>query len=248
MNKARSRHEHIALKSCFFCKQYTHFVRQNALVRGPKTHSMTQIKYTRCGPEGHNVTHKAERDFMKELQTSNLDNLAKDINQLKKTAAECIFEIGLKLIEAKELVQYGQWRNLLEENVDMSERTARNYMKLSKSFKIEERQALAEVDPTKLLYLAQIPEVEREYFLKAVSIRDTSTRKLEFWVRVWNDHKFRADTIRAITDNLASKGKVKELTFWKEELKRLSQSFAEMIIDLESKIGQLTARELLNSV
>jgi hypothetical protein len=48
-------------------------------------------------------------------------------------AAESALEAGRLLIEAKELVQHGEWEDWLAENVHFSERTARRYMQLFRS-------------------------------------------------------------------------------------------------------------------
>lgn len=56
-----------------------------------------------------------------------------DVLDAVKTASERAIEAGHALIEAKELVQHGEWLPWLRENCALAERTAQLYMKVAKS-------------------------------------------------------------------------------------------------------------------
>jgi hypothetical protein len=56
-----------------------------------------------------------------------------DVHDAAKTAAQRAIDAGHALIEAKELVQHGQWLPWLRENCALAERTAQLYMKIAKS-------------------------------------------------------------------------------------------------------------------
>jgi hypothetical protein len=77
---------------------------------------------------------------MSQAGHNRLEALAADIRQAhheSRTAAEQAAEraiaAGHALIEAKALVQHGEWASWLEWNVGFSERTARRYMQLARS-------------------------------------------------------------------------------------------------------------------
>jgi hypothetical protein len=57
-----------------------------------------------------------------------LDILASAINALRKTASSTILEIGFRLIEAKALVEHGDWLPWLERNFQWTDRTAQRYI------------------------------------------------------------------------------------------------------------------------
>lgn len=55
-----------------------------------------------------------------------------DVQEAAKTAAERAIAAGHKLIEARELVQHGQWLPWLREHCALAERTAQLYMQLAR--------------------------------------------------------------------------------------------------------------------
>jgi hypothetical protein len=61
-------------------------------------------------------------------RTRTLAVIAKDLSKALNRETADIIEIGRLLIEAKALVDYGEWLPWLRTNFALSERTARNYM------------------------------------------------------------------------------------------------------------------------
>lgn len=149
-----------------------------------------------------------------------------EIKDLKAKAAQNIIAIGEKLIEARALVPRGKWLEWLVNNVDMSERSARNFMRVAVLFPVQERQAIAGIDVTKLYQLARVPEKERPYFLKAIDVHAVSTRELEYWVRLWIDQDFYRGELRKITENLCEKGDVLLLSKWGMMLSEYSRELS----------------------
>lgn len=105
--------------------------------------------------------------------------LEKEIKQLKRTTAISILEIGDRLLEAKSIVPYGEWEKWLSENVRLSNRTARNFMKAARIYKGEERQALADLEITKLYYLSELSDEKRHELIEAADVRGMTTRELK---------------------------------------------------------------------
>jgi len=56
-----------------------------------------------------------------------------DVQDAAKTAAQRAIDAGHALIEAKELVDHGQWLPWLRENCALADRTARLYMQIARS-------------------------------------------------------------------------------------------------------------------
>ena len=110
--------------------------------------------------------------------------IAGEINAIKQevreTAIRGTIEIGKRLIEAKSLVPYGQWGKWLEENVDYSERTAQDAMRIAMEYGKRETQALAEIqNTTQAVLLLALSSAERDQFVQEHDMKTISTRELE---------------------------------------------------------------------
>ena len=63
-----------------------------------------------------------------------IETITAEILTLKQNAGDAIIGIGQRLIEAKEMLPHGAWLPWLEEQVEFSERTARNFMCLAREW------------------------------------------------------------------------------------------------------------------
>ena len=97
-------------------------------------------------------------------------------------------EIGRRLKEAKGMLPHGRWGLWLKEEVDFSQSTANNFMRLFEEYAADQitldgavakSQALGNLSITKALQLLALPEEERESFAKANKIETLSTREVE---------------------------------------------------------------------
>ena len=117
--------------------------------------------------------------------------IATEINSIKKQAQaiflqSCI-EIGRRLVEAKSLVQHGEWERWLESSVDYSQRTASNLMRIYEEygnaqislFDGANQQALADLGYTQAVALLGIPAEERVEFVEQNDVANMSTRDLQ---------------------------------------------------------------------
>lgn len=123
--------------------------------------------------------------------------IAEEINAIKQevreTAIRGTIEIGKRLIEAKSLVPYGQWGKWLEENVDYSERTAQDAMRIAMEYGKRETQALAEIqNTTQAVLLLALSSAERDQFVQEHDMKTISTRELEIEVHRLKEEKAKA--------------------------------------------------------
>lgn len=123
--------------------------------------------------------------------------IAEEINAIKQevrdTAIRGTIEIGKRLIEAKSLVPYGQWGKWLEENVDYSERTAQDAMRIAMEYGKRETQALAEIqNTTQAVLLLALSSAERDRFVQEHDMKTISTRELEIEVHRLKEEKAKA--------------------------------------------------------
>lgn len=95
-------------------------------------------------------------------------------------------EIGRRLVEAKSLLPHGEWGNWLKNEVEFSQSTANNFMKIFTEYSDNQlgfetksnSQALGNLSYTKALALLAIPAEEREAFAEEVKADEISTREL----------------------------------------------------------------------
>lgn len=118
--------------------------------------------------------------------------IAAEINQIKDQTRKMVLfnsiEIGRRLIEAKTLIQHGEWGRWLEETVNYSQRTANNLMRIFEEYGADQitllgnnakSQALANLSYTQAVALLGIPEEERESFVVENDVENMSTRDLQ---------------------------------------------------------------------
>ena len=104
----------------------------------------------------------------------------------------CGIEIGRRLVEAKEMLNHGEWLPWLKRETDFSERSAQNYMKVFNTYGAAQlglfgpetnTQTFADLPISKALALLSLPESERESFAEEVGAESLSVRDLEALVK-----------------------------------------------------------------
>lgn len=118
-----------------------------------------------------------------------IEVIPQEILDAKRRGGEAILTIGRCLTEAKQTIPHGEWLPWLNERVEFSERTARNFMRLSREW--SNRQALADLGAAKALTLLALPAEERESFIaenhvvggEEKTVIDMTSRELERAIR-----------------------------------------------------------------
>lgn len=137
--------------------------------------------------------YEIENMSFEEIESNQrLQQLAVEIitfdRQAKVTAVSCAIEIGERLLEAKDLVPHGEWGNWLKENVNYSQSTANNFMRLYKEYgndqgslftTLTNSQTIMNLDVSKALALTVLPPEEREKFVSEHDVESMSTRDLK---------------------------------------------------------------------
>ena len=114
-------------------------------------------------------------------QERTIETITAEIITLKTDAGNAIIGIGQRLIEAKEMLPHGQWLPWLTDQVEFSERTAQDFMRLAREW--SNPQTLADLGKAKALKLLLLPAAEREDFMEAHDVPNMSTRELEQAIR-----------------------------------------------------------------
>lgn len=117
----------------------------------------------------------------KPVEGRTIETITDEILDAKRTGGEAILTIGRCLIEAKDMLPHGEWLPWLNERVEFSERTARNFMRLAREW--TNRQTLADLGAAKALTLLALPAEEREQFVEEHNVIDMSARQLKEAIR-----------------------------------------------------------------
>ena len=113
-------------------------------------------------------------------------------NQAKRLVLGHAIEIGRRLEEAKALVPYGEWGNYIRDQLNYSQSTAQNFMRIFAEYgaaqqslfgPVAESQALGNLSYTKALALLAVPKEEREEFAAEVDAEHISSRELAEAIR-----------------------------------------------------------------
>ena len=126
-----------------------------------------------------------------------------DILTAKQDAGNAILRIGRALMEAKEQLPHGDWLDWLEREVDFSERTAENFMRIAREY--SNPQLVADLGVRKAVNLLAIPAPEREAFIAAShtvggegkTVQDMTARELEQAIRERDEARREAEEAKA---------------------------------------------------
>lgn len=97
--------------------------------------------------------------------------------QARQAALHGALQIGLRLTEAKALVSHGEWGDWLKSNVNYSQSTANNFMRVASEY--EASGALANLSYTQAVALLAVPAEEREEFATENNVSEMSSRELQ---------------------------------------------------------------------
>ena len=139
------------------------------------------------------MSEKKMANITAEANEGRLSTLAAEINTIKRQTQRIMLgasvEIGRRLVEAKGAVGHGNWGAWLESNVDYSERTAQNLIRIFQEygegqqslFGPENPQSLADLDLTYTQAVALLgiknPD-ERMEFIETHDVQNMTSREL----------------------------------------------------------------------
>lgn len=134
--------------------------------------------------------------------------IAAEINLIKKQVKDTVIwgtiQIGEKLSEAKSLVNQGEWGRWLEENVEYSQSTAENLMKLYKEYGGNQEslfdtwtnsETFGKLSYTQHLALLALPFADRQQFAEEHS--DKSTRQMQQLIKERDEARAEAESFSA---------------------------------------------------
>ena len=113
----------------------------------------------------------------KPAENRTIETITGEILDAKRAGGEAILTIGRCLIEAKDMLPHGEWKNWLVDRVEFSERSAQRLMRLAREW--SNPTTLSDLGASKALSLLALPPEEREQFVAENNVIDMSARQLE---------------------------------------------------------------------
>ena len=137
------------------------------------------------------MSEKEMANITAEANEARLSTLAAEINTIKtqtqKIMMQAAVEIGRRLVEAKGAVGHGAWGAWLERNVDYSERTAQNLIRIFQEYGEGQTQLFGESNPQAFADLTYTQAVallgiknpdERAEFVETHDVANMTSREL----------------------------------------------------------------------
>ena len=136
------------------------------------------------------------------VTVTNIHTITAKILATKDTVGKILamahIEIGGLLTQAKEMVPPGEWTYYLENEVEISHRSANNCMRLYAEYmKNPDSQALANMPYTKAVRFLSLPEEERQDFLEQNDVENMSTRELDQAIKERNEERAARESAEA---------------------------------------------------
>ncbi|MBR6603070.1 MAG: DUF3102 domain-containing protein [Clostridia bacterium] len=125
--------------------------------------------------------------------------------QANRTALMYAIEIGRRLCEAKSVLPHGEWGAWLRDEVNFSQSTANNFMKLFDEYgsaqisifgAVSNSQTIENLPYSKALQLLAIPSDEREAFAKEVDAENISVKELQAAIKEREELRAKQEELR----------------------------------------------------
>lgn len=174
-------------------------------------------------------------------------------SQVARTALEGAIQIGLKLKEAKEQVEHGQWENWCHENLNYSKSKTEKLMRIASEYGDEnsiyaKTYTCTDLSISKALSLLQVPEEEVKNFSENNDVESMTVKELNDKIKALESEK----EMRAVEVNVLTEEYEKRLTAADEELEHIKNELTELqdstadpdaLADLEAKIEKAKEKE-----
>lgn len=152
-------------------------------------------------------------------------------NQYKNQTIYFLLEVGKRLVEAKSMLDHGEWEDWLAREVDFKQSTANNLMKIYREYGTGQQrldgagnpQAIENLSYTQIVRLLAVPAEERDEFIRENDIENKSSREIEQLVRERDDARRKLQDTSARLDQ-AEKDRAKTETLNSELCQKYDQA------------------------
>lgn len=174
-----------------------------------------------------------------------IEAITGEILDAKRAGGEAILTIGRCLIEAKDMLPHGEWKDWLADRVEFSERAAQRFMRLAREW--SNPTALSDLGATKALTLLALPAEEREQFMEDHDVIDMTTRQLEQAIKERDEARKAAEAAKAEAST-AEQGRAKmadDMAMTKASLRAVLEEKQRTVQDvdrLQQELAELKKR------
>lgn len=164
-------------------------------------------------------------------------------HQANTMALQYIIEIGRRLVEAKDILEHGQWGEWLQDNVNYSQSSAENYIRIYKEYgdkqlslfgDLSNSQSLANLGVAKLIELTAVPVEDRETFVTENDIENKTVKELRQLLKETTE---RAELAENEKDTL--KIEIDDLSDLEDKYEEKIKQNLDSILEKERKIAEL---------
>ena len=142
-----------------------------------------------------NLGRIVAQSMTKAAEGRTIEVITGELLDAKQAGGEAILTIGRCLIEAKDMLPHGEWKDWLADRVEFSERAAQRFMRLAREW--SNPTALSDLGATKALTLLALPAEEREQFMEENNVIDMTTRQLEQAIKERDEARKTAEAAKA---------------------------------------------------
>lgn len=155
----------------------------------------------------------------------------------------CGIEIGRRLVEAKEMLNHGEWLPWLERETEFSNSSAQRYMKLFDEYGASQQglfgpetnsPTLGNLPISKALALLSVPESDRIDFAEQVDAEHISVRELEEKIR---EREAQVEALKKDVEGERSRGD--DAIRAKMEAEDLLKTQDQMLVEAKAQIAEL---------
>lgn len=174
------------------------------------------------------------------IETRTSDTIATEINYIKRRVCDTVLresvEIGRLLCEAKALVPNGEWMNWLKDNVDYSQATANNLMRLYEEygeqsqigfFEENRLEIFGSLTPSQAVALVALPYEQRKEFVETHDMSETSVRDIQAEIKARKEAEKRAEAAEKRA----------------EDAERKAEKNEDEVIDLRRHLDELLSKD-----
>lgn len=183
-----------------------------------------------------------------------IEAITAEILLYKQQAGAAILEIGRRLLEAKSMLNHGEWLPWLEEKAEFSEATAQRFMRLAREY--PNPSPVTDLGASKALILLALPASEREEFAtekhlvngSEKTVAEMSRRELETVIRERDEARKQATQIQTEMEEQLTEAENRAKGF-EIKLNAAKDRAAADLEKAESEIADLQSqlKELLNA-
>ena len=179
-----------------------------------------------------------------------INTITSEIKMLQQQSGRLVLEysieMGRRLCEAKELLAHGEWGEWLKNEVDFSQSTANNLMRIFNEYGDPQgslfgasanSQTLGNLSFSQALSLLKVPENEREDFVREHHVEELSSRELDRLIAENRRLKEEKEKAEAVADDAKAMEAlaVKEQNTLEAEIEKADAEITKLTKELENE-------------